>query len=210
MTLRIAIAIALAAAGAAFSADISLPKARAGGGKPLMQALALRRTVREFRAQALAPQQLSDLLWAAFGINRPDGKRTAPSAWNQQEIDLYVFTSAGVYLYEAKPHALKQVFEGDRRAWAGKEFAAAPVTIVYVADLARAQQSEAQDRVVYSALNTGHISQNVYLFCASEGLATVAHDAANKAELAQNLRLRPDQRILLSQAVGWPKDQALN
>jgi SagB-type dehydrogenase family enzyme len=189
----------------AVAADITLPPPQMEGGLPLHQALKLRRTEREFRADPLTPQMLSNLLWAAFGINRPDGKRTAPSAWNQQEIDLYVFTAEGVYVYDAKAHALKQRAAGDRRAWTGKEFAAAPVSLVYVADFDKAGQSEAKDRLVYSALNTGYISQNVYLFCASAGLGTVAHDAANKDELAKHLNLRAGQRVILSQAVGRTK-----
>jgi nitroreductase len=187
------------------AADLKLPAPQTTGGRPLMEALNQRRTTREFRREELPPQVLSNLLWAAFGINRPEGKRTAPSAWNQQEIDLYVFTDAGVFLYDAKPHALRRVFEGDRREWAGKEFASAPVTIVFIADFARAGQSEAKDRLFYSAVNTGYISQNVYLFCASEGLATVAHDAADKAAMAKRLNLRAGQFVILSQAVGYPR-----
>jgi nitroreductase len=189
----------------AAAADLRLPPARMDGGRPLMQALKLRQTIRDFKNAPLAPQVLSDLLWAAFGINRPDGKRTAPSAWDQQEMDLYVFSADGIYLYDAKPHQLRGIMTGDRREWAGKDFAQAPITIVFVADFARAGKSEPKDRLRYSALHTGFISQNVYLFCASEGLGTVVHDAADRPQLAKRLNLRADQQVILSQAVGWPK-----
>ena len=197
----------LALLSAALGAEIPLPAPRIEGGKPLMEALRLRRTIRDFSAKPLPPAVLSNLLWAAFGVNRADGGRTAPSAWNQQEIDIYVFTETGVFLFDAKPHQLRPVLSGDRRLWSGAdEFArAAAVTLVLVADLAKAQKSEAKDRLYYSYAHTGYISQNVYLFCASEGLGTVAHDAADKSELARRLNLRPDQRVILSQAVGYPK-----
>jgi nitroreductase len=187
--------------------DGKLPAPRKDGGKPLMQSLSLRRTVRDFSSRDISRQVLSDLLWAAFGVNRPDGGRTAPSAWNQQEIDLYVFTSSGVFVYEAAPHSLRLVSLGDRRGWTGPEafILSAPVSLVFVADLARAGKSEAKDRLVYAYADAGYISQNVYLFCASEGLGTVVHDAADKAALAAKLSLRPDQRIVLSQAIGYPK-----
>jgi hypothetical protein len=200
-----AIATTLFLVWTAAGADRALPPPRTEGGRPLMQALKLRKTTREFRNQELAPQILSDLLWAAFGVNRPDGKRTAPSAWDQREIDLYLLTAAGVFVYGAEAHALRSVMEGDHREGAGKEFAAAPLTIVYVADFERAAQSEVKDRLFYSGINTGHIAQNVYLFCASEGLATVEHDAADKPALAKRLRLRAQQVVILSQAVGYPR-----
>jgi nitroreductase len=193
--------------GAALGAELNLPAPRTQGGKPLMEALRLRRTVRDFSAKPLPPQVISDLLWAAFGLNRADGGRTAPSAWNQQEIDIYVFTQDGFFFFDAKPHRLLPLLSGDRRAWTGAdEFArAAPLTLVFVADLVKAEKSEAEDRLFYAYADAGYISQNVYLFCASEGLGTVVHDAAEKAELARKMQLRPHQRILLSQAVGYPK-----
>jgi nitroreductase len=197
----------LALLGAAWGAELHLPPPRMDGGKPLMEALRLRRTVRDFSAKPLSPQVISDLLWAAFGVNRADGGRTAPSAWNQQEIDIYVFTEQGVFLFDAKPHRLSLVLTGDRREWTGAdEFARdAPLTLVFVADLVKAEKSEAKDRLFYAYADAGYISQNVYLFCASEGFGTVVHDAADKAELARKMKLRPDQRIVLSQAVGYPK-----
>lgn len=197
----------LAVLGVAMAQDLTLPAPRRDGGKPLMQALSLRRTVRDFASRDLSPQLLSDLLWAAFGVNRPDGGRTAPSAWNQQEIDLYVFTRSGVSVYDAAHHRLRPVTRGDRRGWTGADafIRSAPVTLVLVADLAKAGKSEAKDRVMYVYADAGYISQNVYLLCASEGLGTVVHDAADKADLAAKLSLRPDQRVVLSQAVGYPK-----
>src|SRR5512137_2833493 len=121
---------------AAQPTDIVLPPPQTEGGKPLMQALKERRTTRSFAEQALPPQVLSNLLWAAWGINRPDGRRTAPSARNWQEIDVYVATADGLYVYDARAHALKRVAAKDLRAAAGTQAHAreAPVTLVYVAD----------------------------------------------------------------------------
>jgi hypothetical protein len=154
---------------AAWAAEPRLPPPRMQGGKPLMEALRLRRTVREFSPKPLPAQALSDLLWAAFGVNRPSGGRTAPSAWDQREIDIYVFTGAGVFLFEAEPHRLRPLLGGDRREWTGAdEFTrAAPVTLVFVADLLKAAKSEASDRLFYAYADAGYVSQNVYLFCAS-------------------------------------------
>lgn len=185
---------------------IELPKPRTGAGKPLMQALNARKTTRDFSPERLSPQVLSDLLWAAFGVNRPDGRRTAPSAMNSQEIDIYVALAEGVYLYDAKPHALKPVVAGDLRAATGGQgfVGTAPLNLVYIADFARMGGSE-QDKVFYSAADAGFIGQNVYLYCASEGLGTVIRGTIDRAALAKELKLRPEQRILLAQTVGYPE-----
>ncbi len=188
-------------------APIRLPAPRTDGGKPLMQALKNRHTSREFSPKKLSEQLLSDLLWAAFGVNRPQsGRRTAPSAWNQQEIDIYVFTSDGVWIYDAAAHLLKPVLPGDHRSETGTgAFAGqAPVSLVYVADYARTPKSRVELKPLYAAVLTGAIGQNVYLFCASEGLAAVIHDSTDDAALGARLGLRPDQQIILAQAVGYP------
>jgi nitroreductase len=187
---------------------VALPKPQTEGGKPLMRALKERSTGREFSARELSPQVLSNLLWAADGINRPDsGKRTAPSANNHQEIDIYVATAKGLFLFDAKANQLQPVLAEDIRASTGsQEFVKdAPVDLVYVADFARMGKSSEPDKIFYSAANTGFIAQNVYLFCASEGLSTVVRGGVDRAALAKVMKLRPEQRITLSQTVGYPK-----
>jgi SagB-type dehydrogenase family enzyme len=186
---------------------MALPAAQTDGGKPLMQALKERRSAREFRAEKLPPQVLSNLLWAAAGVNRADGRRTAPSASNRQEIDLYVAMADGLYVYEPKAHRLQPVVSGDLRAATGKqEFVReAALNLVYVADFAKMGEGSAEEKVFYSAANTGFISQNVYLYCASEGLATVVRAGVDRPSLAKVMHLRPEQRITLVQTVGYPK-----
>jgi len=153
-------------------------------------------------------QELSNLLWAAFGVNRADvGKRTAPSARNRQEIDIYVATADGLYLYEPKDHALRPILKEDiREKTGGQPFVKeAPLNLIYVADFSRMGSYSGQQKEFYSACNTGFISQNVYLYCASEGLATVVRGMIDKPALAQVMRLSPDQKIILAQTVGYPK-----
>lgn len=189
-------------------ATIRLPPPQLDSGKPLMQALKLRHTTRDFSSRPLPEQVLSNLLWAAFGVNRPDtGKRTAPSAYNHQEIDIYVFLASGVYRYDAKAHALTGVLSGDLRAEAGTaDFAKqAPLTLVYVADYTRAGKAVAWMRERYAYADTGFIGQNVYLFCASAGLGVVVHDSTDKPALAKRLGLSRDQQIILAHTVGYPK-----
>lgn len=188
---------------------IPLPAAQTEGGKPLMQALKQRKTTREIKADKLPAQVLANLLWAGFGINRPgSGHRTAPSAMNSQELDLYVALPEGLFVYEAKPHQLKPVLDKDLRAKvSGQPFATnAPVVLIYVADLPRLTKSRPERREFYAAIDTGCISQNIYLCCASEGLATVVFDL-DRAPLAAAMKLGPEQEIILAQAVGYPKDE---
>jgi SagB-type dehydrogenase family enzyme len=176
-------------------------------GLPLMQCLQLRQSSRAFLEKELPLQELSNLLWAAFGINRPqEGKRTAPSAMNRQELDIYVILKKGIYLYDAKEPALLPVASGDYRKLAGRQaFAAeAPVNLVIVSDLAR-MKNDKKAQQDFSGLNAGYISQNVYLYCASAGLATVARAAVDKKALGKALKLRPGQEIILAQSVGYPK-----
>jgi nitroreductase len=197
---------------------ITLPKPEADGGKSVLAALRERRTTRNIRADKLPPQLLSNLLWAAFGVNREKGSfgkagRTAASASNSQEIDLYVALPEGVYLYEAGPHRLTPVVAGDFRARAGRRGAAtAPVNIFYVVDLTRYDQGPGQpDRSIgdpevqksYYYVATGLIAGNVYLFAASQGLAAWFHNC-DKSNTARELKLRPEQRVLFAQTVGYP------
>lgn len=186
---------------------IALPKPRIDGGKPLMQVLNARKTTRDFSSEKLSGQVLSDLLWAAFGVNRTDGRRTAPSAMNRREIDIYVATAEGAYLYDAQAHALKPVASGDLRAATGGQgfVRSVPVNLVYVADFARMGNAPEQEKVFYSAADAGFIGQNVYLYCASEGLGAVIRGTVDRPALAKALKLRPEQRILLAHSVGYPK-----
>ena len=179
------------------------------GGKPLMQALKERKSLREFSPRELSLQVTSDMLWAACGVNRQDsGGRTAPSAMNMQEIDIYVVKMEGVYLYDAKANMLAPILAEDIRALTGKQLFVkdAPVNLVYVADLSKmgGMSSDAVD--FYAATDTGFISENVYLFCASAGLATVVRGLVDKPALAKAMKLRPDQKIILTQTVGYLKD----
>jgi len=173
-----------------------------------MQCLKERQSQREFSAKELPPQVLSNLLWAANGVNRPDsGRRTAPSAMNVQNIDIYVATAQGLYLYEAKDHKLIQILAEDIRAAAGTQAFVknVPVNLIYVADFSKITRGTEEDKKFYSAAHTGFISQNVYLYCASEGLATVVRASIDREALAKVMKLRPDQRVMLAQSVGYPK-----
>ncbi|MFZ5573178.1 MAG: SagB/ThcOx family dehydrogenase [Thermodesulfobacteriota bacterium] len=196
--------------------QIRLPEPRTTGGKPLMEALRDRRSGRDFSPEQLPEQVLSDLLWAAFGINRPEsGRRTAPSALNWQETDIYVFTEQGGYLYDAKENTLQPVVAGDHRSETGTMIQPfvkkAPVNLVYVVDAARTGMMgkvlNTAERDMFSDTAVGFISQNVYLYCASEGLSTVVRGLVNREALAELLKLRPDQRIVLAQSVGYPADR---
>ncbi|MBA3027985.1 MAG: SagB/ThcOx family dehydrogenase [Desulfobacteraceae bacterium] len=148
------------------------------------------------------------MLWAAFVVTREDlGKRTAPSAVNWQEIDIYVATADGLFLYDAKKHALMQVLSKDVREFTGRQpfVKTAPVNLVYVTDFSKMGQAKSDEKIFYSAADTGFISQNVYLYCASEGLATVVRGLVDREALGEIMKLGPDQRITLSQSVGYPK-----
>ena len=199
---------------------IKLPKPEMDGGKSVLAALKERRTTRRISEKKLSPQALSNLLWAAWGVNRKAGPfgqsgRTAASASNSQEIDLYVVLPEGVYLYEAVPHRLAPVLAGDHRATVRRRRrrrrSEAPVILVYVADVARYGKARLQEpglrnpetQKSYYNVATGLIAGNVYLFAASQGLAAWFHNC-NKAGIAEALKLRPEQRVLYAQTVGYP------
>ena len=206
---RLGFALVLASLSLSFAQDqaiIPLPKPHTAGGKPLMQALKERKSTREFAPRPLTEQQLSDLLWAAFGVNRPDGHRTAPSTMNLRCIDLYVGTADGLFLFDPDAHALKRVLKDDvRAATTGQdELREAPVALIFVADHARMAKVAPAEREFYAAADTGYISQNVYLFCASEGLATVVH-AVDRSAVARAMKLGDDKSVILAQSVGYPK-----
>ncbi len=187
---------------------IQLLKPQTDGGGPLLRVLRDRKSSREFGSEMLPAQILSNLLWAAFGVNRPDsGKRTAPSAMNRQEIDIYVATASGLYLFDARAHLLKPILGEDIRTLTGLQpfVKEAPLNLVYVADFSRMGSATYEQKEFYSAADTGFIAENVYLYCASEGLATVVRGLVDKHALAKVMSLRTNQKITLVQSVGYPK-----
>lgn len=177
-------------------------------GRPLMHVLKERKSARAFNPKKLPNRVLSNLLWAANGINRPgSGGRTAPSAMNQQEIDIYVATAEGLYLYDVRTRQLIPVLNEDIRGRTGQQtyVGEAPVNLIYVADYAKMARTGAEDRDLYAAADAGFVSQNVYLYCASEGLATVVRGSIDRNALSRVMGLRPDQKIILAQSVGYPR-----
>lgn len=192
------LAAAAAISGSAFAEDISLPDPVKTGGTSLNDALANRKSSREFSPKELSTQQLSNLLWAAWGINREDGRRTAPSALNAQEIDLYVLLKSGAYIYDPAKNILKQMLADDIRPLArGKN---APVEILFITNL------EKQNRLL-SGTDVGFIGQNVYLHCAAEGLATYFRGALDNEGLQKRLELPKTKEVLYAQSVGFPVEK---
>ncbi len=186
---------------------VELPAARTTGGKPLMDALRLRHSTREYVDRPISQQILSDLLWAAFGVNRPSGDRTAPYWRHVMVIDVYAAMADGVWLYDANTHALSLHLPADIRAQTGLQdfVGTAPLNLVYVAHGERMQDISAEDRRLYASVDAGFIGQNVYLFCASEGLASVFRGAVDTAKLANLLHLPAGQFVTFAQTVGYPK-----
>jgi SagB-type dehydrogenase family enzyme len=171
-----------------------------------MQALAARKSSRDFTDKDLPRQLLANLLWAAFGVNRDAEKmRTAPSAHNRQEVDLYVAMRDGLFRYDAFSHALVPILQRDIRSLTGKQKfpAHAALNLVYVADFSRVKNVPRDAAIEVAAISTGAIVQNVYLFCASAGLATVVRGWIDKKALASAMGLRADQYILVAQSVGY-------
>jgi hypothetical protein len=196
-----------AAAPAPLPAPIALPAPQTEGGRPLMETIKLRATSRAFAPDPLPAQTLANLLWAGWGISRPaDGKRTAPSARNWQEIDVYVLLPGGAYLYAPAKNLLEPVAGGDLRALGGAQdfVKSAPVTLVLVADAARMKGSDAAHGEAYAYADAAFVSENLYLFCASEGLATGVRAMLDRSALAKALALRPEQTIVFGQSVGRP------
>ena len=195
--------------------EIRLPAPDKTRGTAVMQALSERKSVRECSSKELGLSDLSDILWAANGVNRPeDGRRTAPSALNKQDIDVYVFTDEGVYLYLPQQHALRQKAEGDHRAvLAGppspartqdfvKEF---PVILLFVSDLSRFDMVGERVKLM-GAMDAGIVSENVSLFCASVGLCTVPRASMDEAGVRSLLNLAGHEIPMLNNPVGYPKE----
>jgi SagB-type dehydrogenase family enzyme len=185
---------------------IPLPPPETSGGMPLMQALDNRRSTKEFTTRAIARDQISNLLWAAFGINRPEsGMRTAATAVNCQDIEVYVVLERAAYVYQAESHHLMPAVNRDLRSLAAtQEYArSAPINLVYVSDYSKMPDRFKDKKPIYAAFHTGSISQNVYLYCASAGLAAVVRDSVDRAGLREALNLRKDQVIVMAQSVGY-------
>ena len=188
----------------------TLPPPRRDAGAPLLAALAQRRSTRAFDARPIPLPLLSELLWAADGINRPaSGGRTAPSARNWQEIEIFLARAEGLCRYDAEAHALLHVHDRDIRAATGAQdfVGTAPLDLVYVADLSRVDTADPVERRFYCGADAGFVAQNVYLYCASEGLACVVRGRLDRPALAQAMQLHRRQRVILAQTVGYPAPQ---
>jgi len=184
------------------ASNIVLPPPQKTGGMPLMEALEKRRSGRQFMSRELSPQILSNLLWAACGINRDDGRRTAPTASNRQEIEVYVAMKDGAYAYVPAMNILQRVVSADIRKDTGKQgfVSDAPVVLVFTADYDR-MSSNTKD--LYAAVDTGYVSQNVYLYCASAGLETVVLGMVDRDALHAALGLAKNKKIMFTQPVGY-------
>ena len=184
---------------------IKLLKPKLQSGKLLMQALNDRKSIRTFSPKELPAQLLSNLLWAGFGVNRKDGKHTAPTAVNAQNIIIYVAMKNGLYKYLPEKYQLLPIVNKDIRAEIGFQdfLKVAPVVLIYTADLSALSKMSKNDRIFYSAANTGYISQNIYLYCASEKLATVAVGWVKKDAVSKLLMLEQDEKVMLVQPVGF-------
>lgn len=184
-----------------------LPPPRFDAGKPLMQALKLRRSTREYADRPLPDEVLSDLLWAAFGVNRPSGDRTAPYWRHLMVIDVYAALADGLWLYDPKRHVLVQRLSTDIRRQTGlQDFVSqAPLNLVYVAHGERMREVPAEARRLFASVDTGFIGQNVYLYCASEGLATVFRGSLDHDKLKQTMALGRDEFVTFAQSVGYPR-----
>ncbi len=212
MTKRIftALFLALLFSGPAVEAQQikELPAPEKQGGKPLMEVLSQRHSSRSFADQTMSDQMMSNLLWSAFGINRPEsGKRTAPSSHNVQDIQIYAVTRDGAFLYLPEKNALRQVTSKDVRPEMGKQdfVGQAAVNLVYVSDFTKYSNASEQQKKQTAATHSGFIGQNVYLFCASEGLNTVFRGWIDKEKIAEALNLKDHQHVVYSQSVGFTK-----
>ena len=197
---------AVFSAGTIFAAEntVKLPAPQREGGMPLMQALNERSTKRVYLKTELTNQQISNLLWSANGVNRDNGKRTAPSAVNRREIELYLLDSKAVFKYDAEKNTLKKIQDGDFRKWAGQFDA--PVYVALVGDLKKAVNAD------YARIDAGYVSQNIYLYCTSAGLGTCAIGSFSRIAgsgkgkmLADALKLNKKQMVILTHSVGTVK-----
>jgi len=187
---------------------VELPAPEKEGGKPLMEALNERHSAREFANKKIPEQTLSNLLWAAYGINREEaGKHTTPTSRNVQDMQIYVTTQDGAFLYLPKQNALKRVVDEDIRAATGKqEFTAnAAVNLIYVSDFSKYEGGDETSKQITASAHSGFIGQNVYLFCASEGLNSVFRAWIDKELIHNKLQLGENQHVIYTQTVGYPE-----
>jgi uncharacterized protein with FMN-binding domain/nitroreductase len=192
---------------------IKLPEVNTANPKTLMHALKNRKSSRQFSREPLEHQTIGDMLWAGFGINRPDsGKRTAPSTMDWREIDIYACTENGLFLYDPGKHALKKILAEDIRSLTGKQafVAEAPLNLIFVADYSKMTGDE-KSKDFYAAADTAFISQNIYLYCAAKNLATVVRGWVDREKLADAMKLNQNQNVILAQTVGHhPKPKERN
>ena len=188
--------------------SIALNPPDINSGLTVMQAFSKRSSASAFTSEKLKLQDLSDLLWAANGINRADSKkRTAPSAMNAQDIDIYVFLSDGVYLYNAPANSLDPVVAGDQRTLAAgrqAEYANAAVILVMVSDISRFRNGEDNMKLSMAAMDAGIVSQNISIFCAGTGLLTRPRATMDQPKLKEILKLKDTQYPLLNNPVSYP------
>jgi SagB-type dehydrogenase family enzyme len=189
--------------------DIQLPEPKTTGGMPLFDALSKRQSSRSFSEKELDLQTLSSLLWSAHGFNRrEEKKRTTPTSRNKQEMEVYVAMKSGLYLYDAWENKLVLKVAEDIRAATGLQdyVAGAPLNLIFVANMEKVEASESERQLMASHINTGYIAQNVYLFCASEGLVTVSRAWFDNEILSNAMQINPLQKIILCQTVGYSKE----
>ena len=189
-------------------APISLNKPNLSQGSSLMEAFQNRRSQREFSDKQLSIAEISDLLWAAYGINKDDGKRTAPTATNAQEIDVYLINADGAYFYDAANFVLQPVYKGDLRQSiaAGQDFVlAAPISILIVADISKLRGNDNDRKIRLACMDGGIVSQNIALFCAGRNLATVPRATMDDKSLREALKLKDTQYTILNHPVGYKK-----
>ncbi|HVO90831.1 MAG TPA: SagB/ThcOx family dehydrogenase [Casimicrobiaceae bacterium] len=187
--------------------SIALPDPTLGRAAPLLELLAKRRSSRNFSPKPLPLDVLSALLWAGFGINRrATGGRTAPSAHDWQEIEVFAVLPDGAYRYDAAAHTLHLARTGDLRALTGVQdfVGGAPLDLVYVADFAKMSDATDEQRTFFASADAAVIAENVYLFCAAADLATVVRGLLDRRKLATALGLAVNERIVLAQTVGYP------
>lgn len=206
--LSVMLVAAMPGIGVADAALLKLPAPQLTGGMPLMDALRARHSTREFADRPLPPQMLSNLLWAAWGVNRPvSGLRTAPSSHESMDVDVYLAMANGVWIYDPKANQINRVMQDDIRGetTTGQAYVkTAPLNLIFASDTARLGNLSDADRILNGTADSAVIAQNVYLFCASEGLAAVVRASVPREQLAKRLGLRPTQAIYLAQSVGFP------
>lgn len=185
---------------------IKLPDPQLEKGKPLMQVLKERQSIRSYSTSEVSLQELANLLWAANGINRKEsGRRTAPTAQNKQEIEVYVSNKEGLFRYDAQKHALITIHNRDIRAITGTQpyVGTAPLNLIIVANLSK-MGNDPQANLQTANIDAGYVSQNIYLYCASENMATVVRGSVDRQKLATEMGLAPNFHIVVAQTVGYP------